>query len=337
MAGRLRQFSSATRRALGGGGDRGETFRPSSGGGGGMDSPGTQGAAHPQHGQGPPVARNAPGTHGSPDASESLRRQPPQHRGRTFRTAGDRGDGAHLRLPGSAARGGVLLPGRTRRPDRIIGPTGSARQPSSGCSSASWSRYAARCGTGPASTSRTSTRSANGFRRRRPSPTRCSTAESTCRWVRIGARHLVPEGFPVLPAPDPRPGPGVVRRRAKPASARASVRPPGQSPGARRADERSRHRNARGTRGTPRGIRGNAAAGKPRSSLSRQPGDESVRDGRQRQGHRARRRTFRLGGLAPQVAYHRALRIGLGGSRGGPTVRRIVQGEGNGPRTAPFG
>ena len=64
VAGRLRQLSAAARRALGGGGARGETVRPASRVGGSVDPPQSRGATRPQHGQGPPAAGNAAGPRG---------------------------------------------------------------------------------------------------------------------------------------------------------------------------------------------------------------------------------------------------------------------------------
>ena len=60
----------------------------------------------------------------------------------------------------------------------------------------------------------------------------------------------------------------ALRRRAQPPAAGAPVRPAGQRAGARRADQRPRHRHARAARGAAAGLRRHGVPGQPRPRAS---------------------------------------------------------------------
>ena len=113
-------------------------------------------------------------------------------------------------------------------------------------------------------------------------------------FVNIGGenRHVVglPARLPVPAGPVPHPGKCAVGRRAQPAVAGAALHATREPAGARRADQRPRHRHARPARGAGRRVPGHAAAGEPRSRLPRPRGHQPAGARGRRAGAGVRRR-----------------------------------------------
>ena len=122
-------------------------------------------------------------------------------------------------------------------------------------------------------------------------------------WVEIGAqrKHVVSYLGDFLFAPQRVDSPvqDALGRRAQPPAARATVRAAGERAGARRADQRPRHRFARAARVDAAGVRRHGAAGEPRPRVPRQRRDTDAR-GRGRRHLAGVRR--RLQGLARAAA-----------------------------------
>ena len=109
-----------------------------------------------------------------------------------------------------------------------------------------------------------------------------------------GPRAGLSQGLPVLGAPRAGAGPGALRGRAQPTAARASVRTAVEPPGARRADQRPRHRDPRRARRAARGVRRHLAPGQPRPGVSGPPRDLPLRPRRRRPSAGALRWLHRL-------------------------------------------
>ena len=90
-------------------------------------------------------------------------------------------------------------------------------------------------------------------------------------------RARLPAGFPVLARARAIAGAGAVGRRAQPAAAGAPADASGQHAGARRADQRSRSRDAGAARTATGRLARHAAARQPRSPLPRQRRDQHDR------------------------------------------------------------
>ena len=156
-------------------------------------------------------------------------------------------------------------------------------------------------------------------------------------WVEIDgaqeARDELPERLPVLARARRLAGAHALRRRAQPRAAGAPVRAAGQRAGARRADQRPRHRHARAARGAAAGLRRHRVPGQPRPALPRQRRHQHDRlGGRRRAGAlarvrgrlrgledaaRARRGAARRGGACRAAPARKAPRGGRAAGRGG--------------------
>ena len=96
------------------------------------------------------------------------------------------------------------------------------------------------------------------------------------------ARHRLHEGFPVLGRTGAHAARQAVGRRTRPPDAGAGAGQALEPAGARRADQRSRHGNARRAGGHARRLSRHRAAHQPRPRFPRPPGERRDRAGRRR-------------------------------------------------------
>ena len=101
---------------------------------------------------------------------------------------------------------------------------------------------------------------------------------------RRGRKHVMSylDRLPVLAGARQLAGAHALGRRAQPGAAGAPVRAAGQRAGARRADQRPRHRHARAARGAAAELRRHGVPGQPRPALPRQRRHQHDRLGRRR-------------------------------------------------------
>ena len=121
-------------------------------------------------------------------------------------------------------------------------------------------------------------------------------------WIEIGSQRKHVKSylgdFLFSPARAHSPVRSLQRRRAQPPAAGAPVRAAGQRAGARRADQRPRHRHAGAARRPAAELRRHGVPGQPRPHLPRQRGDQHHRLRRRRPLARVRRQRA---GLADPV------------------------------------
>ena len=131
--------------------------------------------------------------------------------------------------------------------------------------------------------------------------TLADTISPGSEWIETGARQEardeLPHRLPVLARARQLAGAHALRRRAQPGAAGAPARPAGERAGARRADQRPRHRHPRAARGDAAEPCRHGVPGEPRPALPRQRRHQHDRLGRRRVARPLARVRGRLRGL----------------------------------------
>ena len=287
------------------------------GAGGGLDPQGHRGAPHAQRGP-----RQAPRGALRDERTRAARaaRQHQAH-ARRGRALGQAGRGARRTSASGSASARSCATSRLRimRGDRIglIGPNGAGKTHAAPADP----RHArARRGHRAARHQpagrvlRPDARAARSRAdRRRHDQPRARTGSRSAAARKHVMSYLADFLFP--PRRAQRAGRDAVGRRAQPAAARAPVRAARQPAGARRADQRPRHRVARAARGDAAGIRRHAAARQPRPRVPRQRRHADARRGGRRELARVRRRLQRLARAAADRRARSAVRRAVGTRR----------------------